>query len=77
MAGGSGAGVGANGNGQAAGQIDPATGLFGTLISLLVAEKSGFAMAQSDPALADMEKLADRVTKKAIAAMEDNGEQQK
>lgn len=78
VAGGGGAGSGnGSGNGQAAGQIDPATGLFGTLISLLVAEKSGFAMAQSDPALADMEALADKVTKKAIAAMESNSEQQK
>ncbi len=64
-----------NGNGHAAGQIDPATGLFGTLIGLLVAEKSGFAMGQTDPALADMEAFADQVTKKAIATMEADGAQ--
>ncbi len=75
VAGGGGAGTGnGNGNGHAAGQIDPATGLFGTLISLLVAEKSGFAMTQSDPSLTDMEAFADRVTKKAIATMEKDGQ---
>jgi uncharacterized membrane protein YqiK len=58
-----------NGNGTA-GAIDPATGLFGTLIGLLVAEKSGFAMGQADPSLVDMEAFADRVTKRAIATME-------
>jgi uncharacterized membrane protein YqiK len=76
VAGGAGAGVGnGNGNGHAAGQIDPATGLFGTLIGLLVAEKSGFAMGQGDPALADMEAFADRVTKKAIATIDGDGAQ--
>jgi uncharacterized membrane protein YqiK len=77
VAGAGGAAVGNGAGNGSASQIDPATGLFGTLISLLVAEKSGFAMTQADPSLMDMEAFADRVTKKAIATMEGNGEQQK
>jgi regulator of protease activity HflC (stomatin/prohibitin superfamily) len=81
--GGSGGGNG-NGNGAAGGAMDPGAGLFGTLIGLLVAEKSGFAIgpteagqtdpALRDPALADMEAFADRVTKKAIATLEGDGQ---
>ena len=50
----------------------PASGLFGMLISLLVAEKAGFApeKANSSPQTADVEAFADRVTKKILDAAE-------
>ena len=62
-------GGGTNGNGHGP-VVEPAAGLFGTLISLLVAEKSGFSMEKADPCLADAEAFADRITKKAMSAIE-------
>jgi uncharacterized membrane protein YqiK len=59
----------ANGNGHGP-IVEPAAGLFGTLISLLVAEKSGFSLEKADPCLADAEAFAERITKKAMAAIE-------
>ena len=44
----------------------PSGGLFGVLISLLVAEKSGFQTDQADPALAEIDALAERVTKQVM-----------
>jgi uncharacterized membrane protein YqiK len=60
-----------SGNGAGA-QLDPASGLFGMLISLLVAEKSGFSLEKTNPALADVEAFADRVTKKILATVDSN-----
>jgi hypothetical protein len=65
----SGNGGGTNGNGHGP-IVEPAAGLFGTLISLLVAEKSGFSLEKADPCLADAEAFAERITKKAMAAIE-------
>jgi hypothetical protein len=62
-------GGGTNGNGHGP-VVEPAAGLFGTLISLLVAEKSGFSLEKADPCLADAEAFAERITKKAMAAIE-------
>jgi hypothetical protein len=41
-------------------------GLFGLLVNLLVAEKSGFQTGQADPALAEIDALAERVTKQVM-----------
>lgn len=58
-----GAGSTADGNG-AAGQ-----GMLGTLLSLLVAEKSGFAVSDN-PELASLKDFADRMSRQTIEAME-------
>jgi uncharacterized membrane protein YqiK len=59
---------GSNGDGTAAGHADLGQGLFGLLISLLVAEKSGFQAEGAeigDPALRE---YADRMTREAMPA---------
>jgi uncharacterized membrane protein YqiK len=53
----------ANGNGH--GSTDSA-GLFGMLINLLVAEKAGFSLDKADPALADAEMFAERITRQVL-----------
>jgi hypothetical protein len=53
---------GANGDGQAS------QGLLGTLLSLLVAEKSGFQPGDS-PELAGLKEFADRMTRDALETM--------
>ena len=50
---------------------DPAAGLFGMLISLLVAEKSGFGTQPADPALADVEAFAQRMNSRVLEAVND------
>jgi hypothetical protein len=60
-------GVGGNGNGHAGGTAG--TGLLGMLISLMVAEKSGFALNDS-PELASLKELTERMTRQAVEAME-------
>jgi multidrug efflux pump subunit AcrA (membrane-fusion protein) len=60
----------ANGNGHGALPIEPSAGLFGTLISLLVAEKSGFAIDHAGPALADVEAFAERMAQKTIESVD-------
>jgi uncharacterized membrane protein YqiK len=64
--------AGGNGNGNGDSHTDPASGLFGMLISLLVAEKADFAPKEekTSPQLADVEAFADRVTKKILDAAE-------
>jgi hypothetical protein len=54
---------GENGHGTNASQ-----GLLGTLISLLVAEKSGFQMAETS-GMAGLQEFADRMTKEAMESM--------
>ncbi len=61
---------GASGNGATGAGGDPASGLFGTLLSLLVAEKTGFQTETADPALAEVDALADRVTKQVMQSVE-------
>ncbi len=61
---GGGNGNGDNGHGSTASQ-----GLLGTLISLLVAEKSGFEMGDAN-GLAGLKEFADRMTREAMASME-------
>ncbi len=58
-----------NGDGNGS-HADPTAGLFGMLISLLVAEKSGFSPEKQSPALADVEAFADRVTKKILSSVD-------
>jgi uncharacterized membrane protein YqiK len=70
------AGGNSNGNGDGM-HADPASGLFGMLISLLVAEKAGFAPEKSSPQTADVEAFADRVTKKILDAAENGSGQTK
>jgi uncharacterized membrane protein YqiK len=59
-----------NGNGSVAGGADSTAGLFGTLISLLVAEKSGFSTDKADPTMAEIDAYADRVTKQVMQSVE-------
>ena len=61
---------GAGGDGASAIPGSPSAGLFGQLISLLVAEKAGFQAAQENPEMAAMRTLADHVTKNVMDSME-------
>jgi uncharacterized membrane protein YqiK len=54
------------GSGSEDGGSGQAAGLFGLLLNLLVAEKSGFQTGQADPALAEIDALAERVTKQVM-----------
>ncbi len=56
--------AGANGDGKATG-----TGLLGTLLELLVAEKSGFQPAD-DNTLGGLREFADRMAREAMASVE-------
>ena len=49
---------------------NPAQGLLGTLISLLVAEKSGFQPAAESSGLATLQEFADRMTRDAMESMQ-------
>ena len=63
--------IGSTGHANGDGKADPqSTGLLGTLISLLVAEKSGFQVAES-PDLAALNSLAERMSGTAIKHMEE------
>jgi uncharacterized membrane protein YqiK len=54
--------AGANGhNGDASSDTNGATGLLGLLVSLLVAEKSGFQLGADSPELADIRAFAERI----------------
>ncbi|HEX4413495.1 MAG TPA: SPFH domain-containing protein [Lacipirellulaceae bacterium] len=54
--------AGANGhNGDASSDTNGATGLLGLLVSLLVAEKSGFQLGADSPELADIRDFAERI----------------
>jgi hypothetical protein len=55
------------------GSVNPTAGLFGTLLSLLVAEKSGFATDKADPALAEVGAFADRITIQVMQSVEGSG----
>jgi uncharacterized membrane protein YqiK len=70
IAGGMGGGTGDGSQSAGAGQ-----GLLGTLISLLVAEKSGFKLAD-DSSTTALQEFADRMAKQAMEAMEQNIETQ-
>jgi hypothetical protein len=58
------AGAGADGNGSAA-TPNPAGGLLGLLVSLLVAEKSGFQLGLDDPELRDLRSYAEKIASSA------------
>ncbi|MBI2824446.1 MAG: hypothetical protein HYX69_07155 [Planctomycetia bacterium] len=60
------------GGGDGAGRSpgEHTAGLFGQLISLLVAEKSGF-QAEADPELAELKDFADRMSKHVIQSVEE------
>jgi uncharacterized membrane protein YqiK len=58
-------GSGVNGDGA-----NPSSGMLGMLMSLLVAEKSGFRLAEDDPELKSLRDYADKLTQEAIAAAE-------
>jgi uncharacterized membrane protein YqiK len=64
MAGGGGGSTGENGH-----SANPAQGLLGVLISLLVAEKSGFQLSDA-AGLGPLKEFADRMTQEAMASME-------
>jgi uncharacterized membrane protein YqiK len=68
--------AGSNGSGTIGNGSMDSAGLFGMLINLLVAEKSGFSLDKPDPVLADAEVFADRMTRKVLASAE-NGEAMK
>ena len=58
--------AGSNGDGN---HLSPTNGLVGTLLSLMVAEKSGFQLGDQTE-LAELKKLTDRLTNSAIQGME-------
>lgn len=64
---------GAGGDGASAMSGTPSAGLFGQLIGLLVAEKTGFQAAQENPEMAAMKTSADQVTKNVLDSMEKEG----
>jgi uncharacterized membrane protein YqiK len=55
-------------NGDGGSQGNPGTGMLGMLISLMVAEKSGFQLGSAED-MASMKELADRMTRQAMDAM--------
>ena len=57
------------GNGENGHGANPAQGMLGTLISLLVAEKSGFQL-QDDGSLGGLREFADRMTREAMESMQ-------
>jgi uncharacterized membrane protein YqiK len=62
-------GPSANGNGENGhAAANPAQGMLGTLLALLVAEKSGFQV-QDDGSLASLREFADRMTAEAMESM--------
>ena len=60
--------IAGGGNGAAGNGADSTStaGLFGILLNLLVAEKSGFQTDKADPALAEIDALAEKVTKQVM-----------
>jgi hypothetical protein len=56
-----------NGDGHANGS---ASGMLGLLMNLLVAEKSGFALAADNPELKSLREYADRMSQEALTAMQ-------
>jgi hypothetical protein len=58
--------TGSDGNGSAG----TGQGLFGTLIGLMVAEKSGFKPCEPGEASDDLKEMVDRLTRQAVASME-------
>jgi hypothetical protein len=67
----------AGGDGAQTAPVGQATGLLGLLVSLLVAEKSGFQTESSDPALSEFKAFADRMTKQVIESVESGPAEQK
>src|SRR5262249_18441795 len=59
---------GGNGDGHASGTSNSMLGL---LFSLLVAEKSGFKLADDDPDLKSLRDYADKMTKESLTVMEE------
>ena len=57
-----------NGENGASATTNATGGLLGTLLSLLVAEKSGFNIASDNPALKDLESYAEKIATAAIPA---------
>jgi len=57
--------TGSDGSGNGTGQ-----GLFGTLIGLMVAEKSGFKPYEPGDATEELNEMVDRLTRQAVASME-------
>src|SRR5439155_2046039 len=53
------------------------TGLIGQLLNLLVAEKSGFATSDNNGASTELKDFADRMTKQAMASIEEAPETRK
>jgi uncharacterized membrane protein YqiK len=68
IAGGAGAG-GSAGDGQSAAGAVAGNGVFGLLINLLVAEKSGFQLADQ-PAGSDLNELTEKIARQAMEAIE-------
>ena len=64
--------VAGGGAADASGSASPGQGLFGTLIGLLVAEKSGFKM-ESNGQTAAMKDLSEKMTKQVLDAMHNSG----
>jgi uncharacterized membrane protein YqiK len=57
------------GAGQTTDAQSPGGGMLGTLLALLVAEKSGFAITEN-PEMASLKELADKMTKQVLETME-------
>lgn len=66
--------AGGNGNSSEANGATAGTGMLGLLFSLLVAEKSGFKMAEDDPDLKSLREFTDRMSKEALASVEKSNE---
>jgi uncharacterized membrane protein YqiK len=64
-----GGGAGAGGDGQPGGAASVGSGLLGMLVSLLVAEKSGFQLVEQ-PAASELQEFTERVTRQAMDAIQ-------
>jgi len=58
-----------NGHGEP-GSAPAGSGMLGLLLDLLVAEKSGFKLAEDDPQLKSLRDFAERMSQEAMASME-------
>jgi uncharacterized membrane protein YqiK len=62
--------VAGGGNGENGHSATASQGLLGTLISLLVAEKSGFQISEGSGSVASLHEFADRMTREAMESMQ-------
>jgi uncharacterized membrane protein YqiK len=67
-------GQGTSSDSSGAGGLGASQGVFGLLLNLLVAEKSGFSLGENNDSTASLQEFADRMTREAMESMPKAGE---